>query len=70
MEIAMLILSIISTLVAIASFIVSITIRKDTNKIIKNQNTIINEKRTNVKNNNGVLADKISGGVNINGTKS
>ena len=63
MDIAMLILTIISTLVAVASFIVSLIVKNDV-KEIKNYNI---KKTTKVDNNSGVVSNNIKGGVNING---
>ena len=63
MDIAMLILTIISTLVAVASFIVSLIVKNDV-KEIKNYNI---KKTTKVDNNSGVVSENIKGGVNING---
>ncbi len=63
MDIAMLILTIISTVMAVASFIVSLIVKNDV-KEIKNYNL---NKTTNVGKNSGVVAERITGGVNLNG---
>ena len=63
MDVAMLILTIISTAMAVASFIVSLIVKNDV-KEIKNYNL---NKTTNVEKNSGVVAEKITGGVNLNG---
>ena len=63
MDIAMLILTIISTVMAVASFIVSLIVKNDV-KEIKNYNL---NKTTNVGENSGVVAERITGGVNLNG---
>ena len=63
MDVAMLILTIISTAMAVASFIVSLIVKNDV-KEIKNYNL---NKTTNVGKNSGVVAEKITGGVNLNG---
>ena len=63
MDIAMLILTIISTAMAVASFIVSLIVKNDV-KEIKNYNV---NKTTKVEKNSGVVAEKITGGVNLNG---
>ncbi len=70
MEIAMLVLSIISTLTAVGSFIVALFVKKET-KEIKNSLSIDNSKseHTEIHNNSGVVADKVTGGVTINGQK-
>ena len=59
----MLILTIISTVMAVASFIVSLIVKNDV-KEIKNYNL---NKTTNVGKNSGVVAERITGGVNLNG---
>lgn len=65
MDIAMLILSIISTLVAIGSFALSFLVKKDTKQIR------IEKEQHNIKvdNNSGIVSDEIKGGVNFNGRK-
>lgn len=65
MDIAMLILSLISTLVAIGSFVLSLLVKQDTKQLR------IDNKQHNIKvnNNSGIVSDKIKGDVNFNGRK-
>lgn len=73
MDIAMLVLSIISTLTAVGSFIVALCVKKETRDIkeIKNSLSVNNSKseHTEINNNSGVVADTVAGGVTINGKK-
>ena len=66
----MLILSIISTVTAVGSFIVALCVKKEAQEI-KNSLSIDNSKseHTEINNNSGVVADKVTGGVTINGQK-
>lgn len=63
MDIAMLVLSIISTLVAIGSFILSFLVKKDTKQIR------IEKEQHNIKigKNSGIVSDKIKGDISFNG---
>ena len=65
MDITMLILTIISTGVSVASFIVSLIVKNDVKEI---KNYSIN-KTMNVEKNSGVVAERITGGVNLNGKR-
>lgn len=74
MDIAMLILSIISTIMAVGSFIVSICVKKETKDIKEIKNTVLvkNTKsgnHTEINNNSGVVADKVNGEITINGKR-
>lgn len=74
MDIAMLVLSIISTLTAVGSFIVALCVKKETKDIkeIKNSLSVDNSKSgnlTEITNNSGVIADKVTGGVTIHDKK-
>ena len=75
MEIAMLVLTIISTLVACLSLAWMIKVKKETSEIKKHIEINIKENHNNEQNTNnvnkneGVIAKDIIGGVNINGRK-
>ena len=64
MEIAMLVLAVISTAVAVGSFIVSICVKQETKRISKTINVKSNNTQ-NINHNKGVVAENINGSVSI-----